>query len=298
MVYGRHDLGDNVFIEQIPGEVRQEIIDQCPKARSREQLLPPGHTFTHRFFTQSPTGSSIGDLSPDEKQPLIRAIALSRLVKPTAIGYDDTWVRTFYDIQGDQRHSAYVTLLNFNVAFVLPSEVTNTITMADVDEMAQLWPSLTHFLKQEPKYRRIVRACKQFELAHSIHFADIAYPIVHAALESLICTNWKHNRSQVVQRLPALVPFVTADEASTIYETCSDIKHAAAAMLQRGIQEDGSMTEGDSQRVEAANKLRMAVRHLLRRSLRDKAFAEVLATPSLLKKQYPVVDRRGRLLDA
>ena len=174
----------------------------------------------------------------------------------------------------------------------------NTITEADVNIMIELWPSMQFFLDDanEPKYRRIVRAIKYNEFAYAIPFPELSHPIIHAALESMICVGRRHNKAQINQRLPQLVAFVTPQQAEDIYRTCCGFKHEAQAMIQHKPVSTGMFKPSDQRRVDAVKLLRRAIRDLLIRAFRDRSFADVLSNPQLLRHTYPVFDRKGQLI--
>lgn len=125
----------------------------------------------------------------------------------------------------------------------------------------------------------------------------LSHMIVHAALESMICVPKKENKAQVTQRLPQLVSFpITPQQADDIYETCCDFKHEAAAMFAQEPTSTGVLTASDQRRADAVILLRRAVRDLLTKAFRDRAFADMLADPNLLRRQHPVYDRKGKLV--
>ena len=163
--------------------------------------------------------------------------------------------------------------------------------------MSRLWGPLSHFLDDrfEPTYRRIVSAMKYFELAHTIYFGDLRYPVIHAALASMICTSHKQNKAQVTQGLPQLVSFISITEAEEIYSLCCDFKHAAQAMLQKS-RGTSVIDPSDQRRIDATNLLHKAVRHLLLESLKDRNFADMLVNPALLRQTYQAFDSRGKLV--
>lgn len=296
------EIGSGVYLQRLEPDWLDEVKVQCPKVEAREQVewLTP---YTHRFFYAAETQESDTDFpslaTPEEKQLILRAITLSRIVKPTSIGYDSVWVKSFYRASGTVEHYSNPVLNNLNVAFVEPdTEDWNTITEADAAIISDLWDSLQFFLDDanEPKYRRIVRSLKFNELAYSIQFPEISHPTFHAALESMICAGRRENKAQVTQRLPTLVPSISTRQAEDIYHTCCDFKHAAAAMLQQKRASGGAFSPADQRRVDAVILLRRAIRELLTRALRDRAFADVLADPRLLRQKYPAYDRSGKLI--
>lgn len=295
-------IGSGVSIKILEIDWLNEVKAQCPKVESREQIewLQP---YTHRFFYEVDAQEAEADYlnltMPEDIQLILRAIILSRLIKPTSIGYDSVWVKSFYHPDRKTKHYHNQVINNLNVAFVTRgAEDYNTITEADTVTMAELWDSLQFFLNDtnEPKYRRIVRAIKFNEFAYAVYFPEISHPTIHAALESMICTGHQHNKAQVVQRLPQLVPFVTLQQAEDIYLTCCDFKHAAQAILQQKSSASGTIVPGDQRRIDAVILLRRAIRDLLIRALRDRSFADVLADPKLLKQKYPVYDKKGNMV--
>jgi hypothetical protein len=111
----------------------------------------------------------------------------------------------------------------------------------------------------------------------------------------MICTTARQNKAQVTQRLPQLVPFITAQRARDIYDLCCDIKHAAAPMLKTSLA-NAQVTANDQTRIDAVSSLYEAVRSLLRRSLMDRSFAETLSDSNKLKTTYQVYDSKGHLV--
>jgi hypothetical protein len=294
---GNAHIGDGVHISELDPHWIEGVLTQCPKVRAREELELQ-KPYTHRFYYQQENHShEFWDVSSKERQPILRAVSLSRLVKPTSIAYSNVWVRSIYDGTDGVRHFSEPVINTYSVAYGLKEHEWNTITDADVAEMSKLWDSLSYFLDDrfELTYRRIVRALKTFELAHGIYFAEFRFPIIHTALESMICTTYKHNKAQVTQGLPKLVPFVSSFQAEDIYLLCCDLKHAAAAMLQKSI-DAGPITAADQKRIDSVRLLHEAVRSLLLRALRERSFADILANADKLRTTYQAFDSKGNLI--
>jgi len=292
-------IGSGIFVEMLSEEWLRDVRNQCPRIQAREQIEWNGQ-YTHRFFSECKpeAKTSNDDLGVQKEKELIRkAIVLSRLVKPTAIAYDSVWVTSRYSEKEVKHYHHNQVMNNLNVAFVIPGfEDWNTITTENAQQMGQLWDSFLFLFDNELRYRRVVRAIKTSEIACSVYFAEMCHTIMHAALESLICTHYRHNKAQVTQRLPQLVPFIRPDEAESIYKLCAGFKHAAEAMLQDPSSISGNLAAGDQERVNAVRLLRQALRDLLVRALTDRAFADLLSDKDLLRRSYPVFDRKGKLL--
>jgi len=297
-------IGSGIFIRRIERGWLNEVRVQCPRIAARE-LVEWMSPYTHRLFyekeTEDAVRSSDRSITSEEKQPIIKAIVLSRIVKPTTIAYDNVWLKSVHlGDNGIEHHDDTTQVINnLNMAFISPGvEDWNTITDVDASVMAELWDSFQFFHEDanEPKYRRIVRAFKFHEQAYAIYFAEIFHPVFHAALESMICTGHKQNKAQVTQRLPQLVSFVNAKQAEDIYLTCCDFKHAAQALLQVSPSINGILAPSDQKRLDAVILLRRAIRELLIRAIRDRSFADKLADPKLLRTAYPVYDNSGKLV--
>lgn len=292
-------IGSGVYLQSLEPSWLDEVRDQCPKVAAREQVESLG-SYTHRFFYEVEAQESGFDIfnlpTHDEKQLILRAIILSRIVKPTSIAYDSVWVKSFH--HADRMiHRSEPILSGINLAFVIPTdEDWNTITEADAAVMAELWDAFQFFFDNELKYRRLVRAIWFNEMAHSIWLAEMSHPVVHSALESMICAGSRNNRDQVTQRLPRLVPFINTQQAEDIYLTCCGLKHGAEALLQQTPARSSAYSPSDQRRVDAVKLLRRAVRYLLTRALRDRTFADILADKNLLKQAYPVYNRQGKLV--
>jgi hypothetical protein len=290
-------IGSGVYISKLDPDWIESVRIQCPRVRAREELERQT-PYTHRFYYQPDDPSrEFWDVTGREQQPLLRAVSLSRLVKPTSIAYSNVWIRSSYKANEEVKHFSEPVIGAYSVAFGLREHELNTITESDAFEMASLWDSLSCFLddRYEPMYRRIVRALKRFELAHSIYFAELRYQLIHSALESMICTTHRFNKAQVTERLPQLVPFVTTQQAEDIYKLCGDLKHAAQAMLQNSAAE-GPFSANDQVRIDCVRLLHEAVRHLLLRALKERAFADTLANVHVLSTTYRAFDFKGRLI--
>jgi hypothetical protein len=288
-------IGSGVYLEKLDSDWIDAVRQQCSKVSAREELEVQ-KPYTHRFFYELQESDALYDVTPKDQQPILRAVSLSRIVKPTSIPYSNVWVRSVHDSDGTHHFSDPV-INAYSVAFGLKEDEWNTITDADAAEVSRLWNSLSYFLDDrfEPTYRRIVRALKYFELAHAIYFAEMRHVIIHAALESMICTSRDYKKPQIVQRLPQLVPSLSSQQAEDIYSVCCDFKHAAQAILQHPLV-GGAINPNDQPRIDAVRLLHVAVRHLLRRSLEDRSFADILADTNKLKQTYQVLDRSGKLV--
>jgi hypothetical protein len=107
-------IGGGVWIEGIDANWLDEVKKQCPKIEAREKIEPSG-PYTHRWRYEVKADKDMFDsenlVTDDEKQPVLKALVLSRLVKPTSIGYDSVWVKSLY-VDGQQVKHYHDQLLN------------------------------------------------------------------------------------------------------------------------------------------------------------------------------------------
>lgn len=154
--------------------------------------------------------------------------------------------------------------------------------------MSRLWDAYHQFYTHEPEYRRIVRALKYFDSSYHIYLADLGHIILHAALESLICTNLKgQNKAEVVGRLPQLVPFVIKDQAVEIYNLCVELKHSAAPLILNPTA-DGVLDQYDHDRFKSTQLLRDALRHIFKQCIVDPKLALTISDVAKMRKYLSI----------
>ena len=115
------------------------------RVRSREELEAQ-KPYTHRFYYEPVDPSrEFWNATPEEQQPILRAISLSRLVKPTSIAYSNVWIKSSYRANGRITHFSEPVVGAYSVAYGLPEHGLNTITESDASHMAMLWDSFSFF---------------------------------------------------------------------------------------------------------------------------------------------------------
>ena len=306
-------IGDCIHIERLNEEWLTKVRNDCSMVRAREHVewLTP---YTHRLFyevnaDESAVSPLCNRVMDDEKELIVRAILLSRIVKPTSIGIDSAWVKSFYRSDGSVKHYNHQRLQNLNVAFVEgKAEEMNTITEADAVEMAGLWDEFNYFFNQVNRatYGRIIQAFTYHEYAYSTPFAAVSHVTLHAALESLICFGAKNNKAQFTQRLPKVMRYVSKSQvkcihvskkrAETIYNICCKFKHEAQPVLLNELLSGGQIHSDDKNRIGAIKLLRKAVRHILIEVLRNRKFANTIISRVRLVSRYRAFDQNGKLI--
>src|SRR5947209_8986463 len=291
MVKDTH-IGDGVFLQEI--KINDEVSRLLQQVKdkdegnyrdlvSREKSEISGCPYTHRFYTSLDVSSSEENKKLGHSRQLImRAIVLSRIVKPLPIPLHPTTILTI-----DGKSEAEINIGFYSTTYVVRRLRKESITNADAELMSKYWSASQNFYDNRTHYKRIYRAMMTFNDAYHILPSHISHVVLHAALETLICTTHKNNKKQVVYRLPQLIDGITEDQVVEIYHFCADVKHAAAPGLlySKNVRE---LDSRDSKRYEAARWLEDSVRKLFIKALEDKSFAEELEDKKVLEAKYPV----------
>lgn len=296
----KHEIGDGVFFEKLDHDWIKKVREQCPEVPAYELLYPP-KTLTHRFAWEHtlPDGglvnlNSVSEVKSNGYKIIQRIIFLSRIIKPTSIGYTPLFVESGYSKSNPGQHKSFLVFNNLNIAIVNPEfdEIFNTYTDVDAEEMTALWANFQIFFNgpgsHNPKYHRLFRAILQNEFSYATPFGELAHSTAHTALEVLICTTHKFNKKQIVERLPQIIPSINGQDTEKIYKLCCEFKHAAAPWFLDALQFGGQLTASDQERLDSVILLRQIVRKILKKAIEDISFADILADPQILRTAFPV----------
>jgi hypothetical protein len=288
-------IGDGVYLQEIKLnhqiEKLFERVKQSDENERRALVFREGlewHVYTHRFYASI---EGVNSLQCEEvslaKQLIMRAIVLSRIIKPMPIPLHPT---TIFAINHDTGKVQYTTEINvgfYGTAYLVNKAAEETFTQGQAALMAKHWSASQHIYDNRAQYKRIHRSLMTFNDAYHIRPKHLSHVILHAALESLICTTSHNNKRQVTKRLPQLVSNVTEAQAIDIYEFCCDVKHTAAPGLLYSTSRD-NLDPRDARRQAAAQRLEDSLRGLFLRALDNREFAQELEDKKVLEQKYPV----------
>jgi hypothetical protein len=287
-------VGSGIAIQEIiKSGIRVELFRKVEKQskddltkllfRQEKEHWPIG--YTHRFFVEFDATSKSDHSFRRVEQQVLRAIALSRIIKPLPISINPTIV-----LESANRIELFLTVDFYGTAYVLrPDYYPETLTTADVDQMEEHWPAFEKvFDGRKTKFRRLHRAIMTFNDAHHIAPVEIRHVVMHSAMETLVCTSRLNNKNQVVKRLPKLVDgLVTEAEIGAAYDFCSGVKHAAEPSLLKS-DHISEMHPDDALRLKSARDLDIALRRLFMKALDDFNFASLLEDKVRLENEFPV----------
>ena len=301
-VVQQEHIGDGISLENITLNNRKVELYELLQLKNephygqvvlREQLEQS--RYTHRFFISLDGISGMSDNRIQHaEQLLMRVIILARIVRPIAIPLHTTNVKCFYGDNDAVTCLADVHVGFYSEAYVRAKRQLPRLTQSDAERIKSYWKASQFIHENRFQHLRIYRALYMFNDACHIRPLNIRHVILHAALESLICTSPRSNRLQVVQRLPQLTR-LNNSQAEAIYDLCADIKHTAAPNFLSS-PDVSNLTPEDQVRESATEWLEEALCELFGKILADRSFADDLAERTRLRQKYPVTDKKGNLI--
>lgn len=295
-------VGSGVYLQEL---VRDESLAAWMKEVLKDDLLKAQQKlnwgrYTHRFYISLEDISSPEDSRIEQAQQLlIRAIVLSRIVQPVPIATGGPWVITIYPDSAEPYHLPEIPVGFFSKAYTMRPHFELTFTHDDASRLVELWPNLQLLFDNEEKYRRLIRALKYFDGGYHMYLAEFRHIIFCAAIESLICTQPDLIKAQFAQRLPQLIPGITEKQAITIYNLSNDLKHRAAPLQLKTIDDidDDDVVADNQERLDAVAWAEKSLRLLLQQSLSDRGFADLLANREEFVRQYPIELKKSSIGD-
>lgn len=298
-VVKQQDIGDGVSIENVTWNGKKRELYELIRTKNeshykrllfREQL-EKSH-YTHRFFVSLDGIWGLDDPQITQAEQLVmRAIILARIVRPVAIPLHPTSLRFFYGDDGQVACFVGTHIGFYSAAYLRAKPEVPKFTESDAQRLRAYWKGSQFIYDNRFQYLRIYRALYMFNDACHIRPLNIRHVVLHAVLESLICTSRRNNRLQVVQRLPQLTGLNTS-QAEAIYNLCADIKHSAAPNFLASPDME-NLTPQDRLREQATLWLEDALCELFGKLFTDQTFADDLAEPIRVKERYPVLDKNG-----
>jgi hypothetical protein len=284
-------IGDGVNLQkydvrELFSTIKDSDTDSYRRLLFRQSL--EWHSYTHRFFISVDAARSTHSKEiSDANQLIMRAIVLSRIIRPLPIPLHPTKIYTVYRDSGDINYEAQINVGFYSTAYLVNKNLRETFSQNEAKLMAKHWPASQYLYANRKHFKRLYRALYTFNDAYHILPKHLSHVVLHAALESLICVDSRDNYRQVTKRLPQLVTGLTEQEAIDIYKFCCDVKHEAApgALYSADVTK---LDARDARRQAAARNLEQSVRTLLLRSLEDLTFAETLEDKASLRQKYPV----------
>lgn len=277
-IHKRTDLSDQLWIGHLDADMAKIIMETCePKALG---LTPPARQRAHlyAFVRELPSESEI--LWWDTDHQLTAAVAVSRLVRRTSIGFA-------YAARVGIESGVVKEVLPAEIhgisrdAFLSPNRTRDWLTRADAETLRQLVPLLWSQLP-----RRVHNALWHHEYAARTYYLDHRWTLVVTGLEALVHTDRRRSTAQFTGRVTKLASELAINlskaDASEAYDLRSQLAHGAAFLSTGTTQRLSPSQVGLYDRLE--DILRLAVL----RGMKDKAFADILDSDDKIRSRWSI----------
>jgi hypothetical protein len=282
---GPFALSDDMRIETLDTDFAKKVIRACE---------PPHHHITtdvrdihlYAFVRKIPkTLPPPGTAMPSHYhlRPLLTAVALSRLVRPTSTG--DRYVAQVFPYSDDPAIQA------IQMSDVCPDVYTGDakqdwLSPEDGDELRELmmWISEEHQMLE-----RVQRAFWHHDTAMRTYYLDSRWTFIAAGLEALLTVEETNVRFQFKSRASRLAAEVgvdlSPDEALDAYTVRSKLGHGQEFLfgIHRTIPADKHRPLYD--------KLETTLRLAVKRCLLDSSFAKYFASAENVNDRWPCCSR-------
>ena len=188
------NLGRDIHLEELPDGLAERVMGACePAGENFRPVRQFGQLYT--FVRRNPPTDAW-----DRDMRLQQCVAISRLVKPTSVGFEYS-ARLEFDHRGEALSIAPSAATGFGAqAWIASENQDDWFEKTDIDSLKNLWGEINFPLVPE----RIGRAFWYHEYAARTEFAAIRWVLVCTGIESLINTGADRVSKQFITRMPAL----------------------------------------------------------------------------------------------
>lgn len=267
-------LGRDISIEEIEGPLLEHILDACePAGWNFRPVRQFGQLYS--FVRNNPPDVE----SPvwDKDRELQKCIALSRLVKPTSVGFEYS-ARVVSDANGEAVKVIPGAVAGFgSQAWLAGKSEDDWLTQEDLDALAELWSKVD--LASVPG--RIQRAFWLHEYAARTEDLAIRWILASTGIESLVNTGADRASKQFIARMAELAKRFSGKEVSRaqtgkIYEMRCKIVHGT------------TLTGARPDDLELYLRLESTLRDALRAALNDNEAQVLFASDDSVNQEWPL----------
>lgn len=279
---GRFQLTEDMWIERLENDLATNVQRACEPANYQiHNSVHDRHVYA--FIREVPANQpprEPGMVSRDEALiPLMTAISLSRLIRPTTTG--DRYcanILPYFRLDGPIRA---VQLSGVCPDVYLGDLSRDWLGPEDGPQLLKLMPWLS---PQKLMHERIHRAFWNHEQAVRTYYLDTRWTIAVSALEALINVDGRHVRQQFIRRVGNLAGefgiSLSPDELHDAYTLRSKLAHGQNFLY--GLHD---VLPPDQHR-PLYDKLETLLRTVLKTCLLDETFGEHFASGAGVKKKW------------
>lgn len=257
-------------------ELWKAVFTAC---RPRGDSFDPVPQFGQLYALWNDNPADPSEFNWDPDQSLATAVALSRLIHPTSIGFEYS-ARL---ISGPDNHIKQIIpgpvseLLAH--AYVAPSATRNWLTDNDVLALRSLLASFHATSANLPP--RIQRALWNHEYAFTVQWMEVRWTVAVTALESLIHTDCRQSTKQFIDRVTTLanrlgVSF-SREDAERAYDLRSSLAHGQG------------FGTGDDATTALYCWMEEVLRASIRTAIQDAAFQDIFRTDDQIRAAFPLL---------
>lgn len=216
------DLGRDVRLEKLPRDLAKKVMEACePRGYNLRPVRQYGQLYT--FVRQNPPDNP--PLQWDSDSRLQECVAISRLIRPTSIGFECS-ARLRYTPGGELESIIPGPVGGFGAQAWIAQTGRDWLDANDVAALSKLWRETDLYSMPD----RLFRALWYHEYAARTYQAAIRWVLVTTGIEALINTGAERASKQFVTRFCALAhgfaeKAISHTKASRAYELRSRIAH-------------------------------------------------------------------------
>jgi hypothetical protein len=247
--------------------------------RPRGQSFDPVPQFGQLYALWNDDPADPSEFSWDPDQSLATAVALSRLIHPTSIGFEYS-ARVIFgsDNRIKQIIPGPVSGLLAH-AYVTPTAPRNWLTDNDVSVLRSLLASFHVVSADLPP--RVQRALWNHEYAFTVQWIEVRWTVVATALESLVHTDRRQSTKQFIDRVTALANRVgvsfSPGDAGRAYDLRSSLAHGQG------------LGTGDDATTALYCRMEEVLRASVRLAIQDAAFRDIFRIDDQIRAAFPLV---------
>ena len=272
------DLGRDVRLERLVNDLAERIMDACePPGCYLRPARPPPRQWSQLYAFVRENLPTEPPLGWDADRRLQECIAISRLVRPTSIGFEYS-ATLRYTLAGELASIIPGPVGGFGAqSWIVPTDHGDWLNEEDVAALRKLWsqPDLSSLPD------RLKRALWYHEYAARTNHIAVRWVLLTTGVEALINTGKDDATRQFIVRFSALAKMFGGFEmshtrAEKIYDLRSKIAHG-----------EGLPTLTDPRR-QLYSELEMVLRLTLRAGVGDQAVQLLFSSPDEVKQQLPL----------
>lgn len=266
------DLGRDVYLDKLPDRLAERVMSACePAGENFRPVRQFGQLYT--FIRRNPPADAW-----DCDMRLQQFVAISRLVKPTSVGFEYS-ARLEFDNRDEVLSIAPGAVTGFGAqAWIVSESQDDWFEQSEIVSLKRLWGQTTFPLVPE----RIGSAFWYHEYAARTMFAAVRWVLVCTGVESLINTRADRVSRQFATRMPELARRfcgreISRSKASRMYELRCKVAHGAVL---------GAL---DPASRDLYSELETTLRTTLLGALSDPKVAELFASEDGIDQEWPLL---------